>query len=51
MGKTIRKQIDLSDETMRGLKILAALHDTNPKKYIESLLTQHARANVAKVMK
>lgn len=51
MGKIVRKQIDLTKETIKGLKILAALQDTNPKKYIENLLTVHVKTNVAKVMK
>jgi len=49
MAKIIRKQIDLTDETIKGLKILAAFNDTNPKKYIENLVVQHVKANSNKV--
>ena len=49
MGKIIRKQIDLSNEIVVGLKILAAMKDTNTKRYIEALVIEHVRANIDKV--
>lgn len=36
-----RKLIDLPDEVLKKLKILAALNDTNSKAYIESLVIKH----------
>jgi hypothetical protein len=48
MGKLIRKGIDLDEETLKGLKILAVLSDTNTKKYIETVLSHHVKANKTK---
>lgn len=36
-----RKLIDLPDEILKKLKILAALNDTNSKAYIETLIVNH----------
>jgi hypothetical protein len=51
MAKIIRKQIDLTEDVLKGVKILAAYNDTNPKKYIEALIVQHVRASSPKVAK
>jgi hypothetical protein len=48
MVKLIRKQIDIDSETLRVLKILAAMKDTNPKKYIEDILIQHVKTHKLK---
>jgi len=50
MGKTHRKGIDLDEETLKGLKILAVLNDTNSKKYIENVLRLHVKANKVKII-
>lgn len=49
MAKIIRKQIDLSKDSLRAIKMLAVLHDTNAKKYIERLVDEHIKANAAKI--
>ena len=49
MAKIIRKQIDLSTDVVTAVKVLAALKDTNAKKYIEMLVIEHVKGNIEKV--
>jgi hypothetical protein len=51
MANMIRKQIDLSKENLLAINVLAALHDTNAKKYIESLVDRHIKTNAIKIRK
>ena len=37
----MRKEIELSEDVLKQIKILAAHENTNPKKYIESLVISH----------
>lgn len=48
MSEIIRKQIDLPKETVKELKVLAAYADSNVKKYIETIVIQHVKANKGK---
>lgn len=38
-----RKLIDLPDEVLKKLRILAALNESNAKAYIENLVINHVR--------
>jgi len=49
MAKSIRKQIDIDEETLRGVRVLAAMNDTNTKRYIENIIVQHVKANKIKI--
>jgi len=49
MAKSIRKQIDIDEETLRGVRVLAAMNDTNSKRYIENIIVQHVKANKIKI--
>ena len=41
----MRKNIDIPDEIVKPLKIMAINADTNLKKYIEKLLVEHVNDN------
>jgi len=50
MGKLVRKQIDIDEETLRAVRLLAAINDTNPKRYIENIIVQHVKVNKIKII-
>ena len=37
----MRKEIELSEEALKEIKILAAHENSNPKRYIECLVISH----------
>lgn len=39
----MRKIVDIPDDILKKLKVLAALNDSNAKAYIESLVISHVR--------
>jgi|GEM_PF-6937899 len=40
--KKVRKNIDVTEEAVKKIKIKAAETDTNPKNYIEGIIEKHA---------
>jgi hypothetical protein len=49
--KIVRKQVDISIETLRELKLLAIDSERSLKKYIEDLLIQHVELSKKKDFK
>lgn len=46
-----RKNLDLDDETLHLLNVLAAYNYTNTKKYCEEVLRKHAQENKGVLVK
>lgn len=47
----MRKNIDIPDEILKDLKILAVMADKDLKNYIQDLLVEHVRAEAKKKKK
>jgi hypothetical protein len=45
----MRKQIDLPDDLLRDLKLLAMSVDKSVKKFMEDLIINHIKENIRKI--
>jgi hypothetical protein len=45
----VRKEIHLPQQTIRDLRIVAALFDKSPKKYLEDLVIENVKSQIIKI--
>jgi hypothetical protein len=45
----VRKEVRLSKQTVRELKVVAGLSAKSPKKYIEELIIENIKSQIAKI--